>query len=114
LLFTVTFSSFRLVGVQTENDLAPILQKIALAAKLTPTAVRIGGGEGLSLDVTDSGVTARTAILSIGRRRIVVVRGVATADAWGRGASDQLDKLIASMSFTLPAHDDLDSFGQVI
>src|SRR5438552_449688 len=83
------------VGVQSMDDFAPILQRIALAPKLTPMAVRMGGAEGLSLDVTDSGVTARTAILSIGRRRIVIVRGVATADAWGTGASDQLDKLIA-------------------
>jgi sugar lactone lactonase YvrE len=116
LLFTVTVSNFRLMGVQRLEDFAPQLQSIVGTSTIAPVSVHIGNLDGLSIEVVDSkkGIAARTAILSIGNRRAAVIRGVATAGSWKAGAAQQLDKLISSLNFVPPYRDTLDTFGEVL
>jgi hypothetical protein len=84
LLFSVTISTFRRIGANRLEDFIPILQKIAQTPGKTPTAVRVGDADGLSIDMQDQkeNVATRTVILSIGNRRVAVIRGVATLEAW--------------------------------
>ncbi|MEP7288853.1 MAG: NHL repeat-containing protein [Chloroflexota bacterium] len=117
LLFTVTLSSFRLIGAARLEDFTPILRNIAQAPDLVPQTVHIGGVTGLAIEVADPAqqVAARTAILSLGKRQVAVLRGVATTHAWTTGAAAQLDKIVGSLSFDPPeSREDLDAFGQVI
>src|SRR5258706_2569205 len=117
LLFTITVSNFRLMSIQRLEDFAPRLQNIANASNVKPVPVQIDGVDGLSLELVDSkkGIASRTAILSIGNRRVAVIRGVATAASWSAGAAQQLDKLVGSLSFAPPPiRDSLDAFGEVL
>src|SRR5258708_39831801 len=115
LLFTITISSFRLLSVHSLEDFTPLLQSIAGANGAHPVPIKIGSAVGLALDSVDTkrDVASRTAIVSIGERRLAVVRGIATASGW-KDTSAQLDKLFGSLAFTLPTHNDLDSYGQVL
>src|SRR5258708_4144993 len=115
LLFTVNISSFRLLGIHSLDDFAPFLQSIAGTNSAQPTPIKIGSAQGLSLEWVDANrdVASRTAIVSMGERRLAVVRGIATASGW-KSAGEQLDKLLASLVFTLPLRNDLDSYGQVL
>src|SRR5262249_51906321 len=54
LLFTVTISSFRLIGAQNVEDFGPILQNIAQASGVTPDRFQVNGAEGLTLEVEDT------------------------------------------------------------
>jgi hypothetical protein len=118
LLFSITISTFRQIGAEQVDDFAAILKKIARAVDANPRPIRIGGAEGLVIDVVDAvqDVATRTAILSIGRRRVAVIRGVSTVSSWTVGGSEgRFSDLVASLSFFpppgLPA---ADSFGKVL
>src|SRR5260221_7972855 len=102
LLFTVNISSFRLLGIHSLDDFAPFLQSIAGTNSAQPTPIKIGSAQGLSLEWVDANrdVASRTAIVSIGERRLAVGRGIATVYGWGTPA-DQLDKLHDSLGFTM-------------
>src|SRR5258708_10720446 len=115
LLFTVNISSFRLLGIHSFDDFARFLQSISGTNSAQPIPIKIGSAQGLSLERVDTkrDVASRTAIVSIGERRLAVVRGIATASGW-KDTSAQLDKLFGSLAFTLPTHNDLDSYGQVL
>src|SRR5258708_31444305 len=110
LLFTVNISSFRLLGIHSLNDFARFLQSISGTNSAQPIPIKIGSAQGLSLERVDAkrDVASRTAIVSIGERRLAVARGIATASGWGSAAA-QLDKLLASLVFTFPLTNDPDS-----
>src|SRR5450432_1546850 len=115
LLFTVTLTSFRLLGLHRVEDFTPYLQSIVGTAGVQAAPIKIGSAQGISLEVIDTrrNVASRTAIVSIGERRLAIVRGIATASGW-TAAVPQLDQLLSSLVFTLPPHNDLDSYGQVL
>jgi hypothetical protein len=118
LLFSITTSTFRQIGAEQVDDFAAILKKIARAVDASPKPIRIGGADGLVVDLVDAvqDVATRTAILSIGKRRVAVIRGVATVSSWTVGGSEgRFDDLVDSLNFFpppgLPA---ADSFGKVL
>ncbi len=118
LLFSVTLSSFRVIGADRIEDFAAILKKIAQAPNATPEAIRIDGNDGLVVDTADviQDVATRTVILSIGKRRVAVIRGVATVAAWttGGGESRFKDLVDTLHFFPPPGRPGGDSFGQVL
>src|SRR5260221_6986571 len=81
LLFTVNISSFRLLGIHSLDDFAPFLQSIAGTNSAQTTPIKIGSAQGLSLERVNAkrDIASRTAIVSIGERRLSVGRGIATA-----------------------------------
>lgn len=118
LVFSVALSTFRQVGVEAINELGDRLKGIAATPDATPQTTHIGGADGLSIDVLDGNtdVAGSTAMLSIGQRRVAVVRGVATIKAWANGgAKAQYEALISTLSFFPPANaDSLDRLGRVM
>jgi len=106
LIFSLTFSTFRQVGADQVGDFSARLQKITGSTDSLPHAARIGGADGLSIDLTDTtaGIAGRSAMLSIGLRRVAVVRGVAVISVWAHDAQAQYDALISTLSFTPPAN----------
>ncbi len=118
LVFSVALSTFRQIGVEAINELGERLKTIAATPDASPKGTKIGGADGLSVDVLDgnSGVAGSTAMLSIGRRRVAVVRGVATIRAWASGgAKAQYDDLLSTLSFFPPTNaDQLDRLGQIM
>lgn len=105
LIFSLTFSTFRQVGAAQVGDFADRLKQVVGTPDATPQSTRIGGADGLSVDTLDgnSGVAGRTAMLSVGQRRIAVVRGVATIQSWVHGdAQTQYQALVDTLSFFPP------------
>jgi hypothetical protein len=118
LLFSITISSFRVIGVERVEDFSAILKKVAQAPDAAPKAIRIDGNDGLVVDTVDSkqDVATRTVILSIGKRRVAVIRGVATVSSWTTGGSEgRFDDLVETLRFFpatgIPGGD---TFGQVL
>lgn len=118
LLFSITISTFREVGAERLEDFTPILQKIAGAPDLDPDSVRIGSADGIQIDRLDpqQDVATRTVILSIGKRRVAVLRGVSTVSGWmSKGNKTRFDELTNSLNFLPPKGlVDGDSFGKVL
>ncbi len=109
LIFSIAFSTFRQSGAEQIADFADRLTKLAATPNATAQPVRIGGADGLSVDVLDgtSGVAGRSAMLSIGQRRVAVIRGIATIKAWASGdklAQTEYTALISTLSFFPPAN----------
>jgi hypothetical protein len=116
ILFTVTLSSFRQIGAATPDDFPTILQRIAASGE-TPESVRVGGVEGVALTLQDEAqnVATTTLLLSIGERRVALLRSVATLEGWNTGGESQFDALIDSVSFFTPENlRDVDRIGEVI
>ncbi len=118
LLFSITISTFRQIGAEQVDDFAAILKKIARAVDANPQPIRIGGAEGLVIDLVDAiqDVATRTAILSIGKRRVAVIRGVSTVSSWTVGGSEgRFNDLVATLNFfPPPGLAAADSFGRVL
>ncbi|MHB8753203.1 MAG: NHL repeat-containing protein, partial [Aggregatilineales bacterium] len=105
LIFSLTFSTFRQVGAEQVGDFSDRLKQVAGTPNATPQPTRVGGADGLSVDILDgnAGVAGRTAMLSVGQRRIAVLRGVATIQAWVHGdAQTQYQALADTLSFFPP------------
>jgi hypothetical protein len=118
LLFSLTISSFRVIGAERTEDFGAILQKIAQALDTAPLPTRVDGNDGLVIDTVDAkeNVATRTIILSIGKRRVAVIRGVATVPSWTTGGSEgRFDELIGTLRFfPPPGKPGADSFGKVL
>jgi hypothetical protein len=117
LLFTISVTSFRQLGASTPDDFPAILKQITASPDATPSAIRIGGADGQFVDTqnTAQDVAARTAILSIGRRRVAVVRGAATIDAWMNTGESQFNDLTSHLTFFIPPNrPDQDSVSRVL
>jgi hypothetical protein len=117
LLFSITISTFREIGAERLEDFAPILQKIAGTPDLDPDSVRIGGADGIQIDRLDiqQDVATRTAILSIGKRRVAVLRGVSTVSGWTKGNKTRFGELVDTLNFFPPKGlVDGESFGKVL
>ncbi|GEM_PF-1021546 len=117
LLFSITISTFREIGAESLEDFTPILQKIAGTPDLDPDSVRIGGADGLQIDRLDfrQDVATRTAILSIGKRRVAVLRGVSTVSGWMKGNKTRFGELVDTLNFFPPKGlVDGESFGRVL
>ncbi len=105
LIFSLTFSTFRQVGAAQVSDFGDRIKQVAGTPDATPQPAHIGGADGLSVNVLDgnAGVAGQTSILSIGQRRIAVVRGVATIQAWVHGtAQTQFQSIADTLSFFPP------------
>jgi hypothetical protein len=105
LLFSVTISSFRQVGTNRTDDFGERLRKAENQPNGAYRQAKIGGAEGVDMEFVDgtSGVGGRVAMLSIGQRRVAVVRGVSTVRGWVReGAAQQMDALLANLTFFPP------------
>ncbi len=116
LLFSVTISSFRQIGIERPDEFASVLGRVASSGSIVPTPIRIGGADGLLVGTSDQtqDLTTRTAILSLGRRRIALVRGVATLGGWGGGAEARFNDLLSSLSFFTPSGSDVDALGVML
>lgn len=117
LIFSVTITSMRQIGAQSLDDLGPLLQRISGEGAQPITNIRIGGADGLVTGALNSAqdVATRTVILSIGRRRVAILRGVATATGWVTGGKTQFDDVVNTMSFfPPPAGIDIDGVGAAL
>jgi hypothetical protein len=117
LLFSITISSFRQVGAQRLDDFTAVLKTIAQTSDLTPSPVRIGSMDGFVADTVDASqnIATRTAILSIGKRRVAVLRGIATVSAWTNGAETRFNDLVDTLNFFPPTvRAAPDALGQVL
>src|SRR5260221_4872206 len=117
VLFSLTISTFRQIGAETVDDFGAILKKIA-QTDTTPNAVRVSGADGQVVDVQDTkqDIATRTIILSIGKRRVAVIRGVATIASWTiAGSEARFNDLIATLSFfPPPGLEDTDNIGRML
>jgi len=117
LLFSISISSFRIIGAARAEDFPNVLAKIT-KTDATPTPVTINGAEGLLLDTVDTAqdVATRTVILSIGGRRVAVVRGLSTIAVWTTGGGEgRFNELKDSLNFFPPqGRAKADTFGRVM
>ncbi|HLY26075.1 MAG TPA: hypothetical protein VKQ72_07035, partial [Aggregatilineales bacterium] len=114
LLFSIAMSDFRAMGIASADDFASYLQRAAHVGNATPAAIHVGGADGLSVEIVDdsTGIASRTALLSPDKRRVAVVRGVASSTVWTASASKLFDQILASLTFVASVRrDDLPNFG---
>lgn len=105
LIFTVTMTSLGQLGAASTEDFPAILERIS-GSSAPPEPVRMGGANGLAVTVNSltHDMTARTAILSTGRRRAAVVRGLATQTGWSGGGASWFAALTSTLGFFPPAN----------
>jgi hypothetical protein len=106
VIFSLSFTTFHQLGVLQISDMSARLAAVAGAPNVAPHNVRIGGANGITIDLldTNAGVAGRSAMLSIGQRRVAVVRGVASIHGWADGGAEaQYNSLISTLSFFAPA-----------
>ncbi len=115
LIFSITMSSFRQIGADSVDSFGPILKTIAQAPDVKPAAVRIAGTDGLTLDLADTNqdIASRTLILSVGKRRVAVIRGISTIKAWKDSGESLFTDLVDSLSFFAPPGNE-DAIGRVL
>ncbi len=117
LLFSISISSFRVIGAARVEDFPAVLAKIT-KMDAAPSPITINGAEGLLLDSVDTAqdVATRTVILSIGGRRVAVIRGLSTIAVWTTGGGEgRFNELKDSLNF-FPSlgRANADSFGRVM
>jgi hypothetical protein len=105
LIFSVTVSSLRQLGLAGAGDLPGVLTGLAGESAVSEP-VRFGGASGLAATVNalDQDMTVRTAVLSTGHRRLAIVRGLATQAGWSSGARDWFAVLASTLGFFPPAN----------
>jgi len=130
LVISLAFTSLRELNVASVDDFKPHLLKLfgittdaqAAQAQQTGRAVShqttIGGVMGQALDIFDpnGGVGGESAMLSIGGRRVLIARGLATADVWhNQGGQNLFTAILSTMAFFPPVNTiTADQIGQVI
>lgn len=104
LIFSVTMSSFRQLGLAGAGDLPSVLAGLAGDGAVSEP-VRFGGAAGVAATVNalDQDMTVRTAVLSTGHRRVAIVRGLATQAGWSSGGRDWFGALASTLGFFPPA-----------
>jgi hypothetical protein len=114
LIFSITITSMRQIGARSLDDFGGLLGRISGEATRPITNIRVGGADGLVTAMTSSAqdVATQTAILSIGKRRVAIIRGVATATGWVTGGKMQFEAILNTMSFFPPPNGiDIDGVG---
>ncbi len=117
VIFSLSLTSFRLLNIQNPDDFAGVLARLAGPGRAAPTPVNIGGAAGLRLTLPDelNNIVSDTAILSVGGRRVAILRGVATLSAWRNGGERQFAQMTETVRFfPPPAEADLDRVGTVL
>ena len=121
LIFSITITSFRQISASTPDDFAAILKQITASPDAKPSPIRISGADGLFVDTQDptQSVATRTVLLSIGRRRVAVIRGISTVQGWlssnGTSGEQRFNDLTNALTFFQPPDStDLDSVGRVL
>lgn len=96
-VFTVTMTSFRQLGIENVAQLDEVMAKVGGAVN----PIKVGGVDGLTSELrdTDNDVTIKTAIMSVGERRVALVRGLATQTGWLGGGRDQVDQILGTLNF---------------
>ncbi|MCE7948631.1 MAG: hypothetical protein DYG88_14495 [Chloroflexi bacterium CFX4] len=114
VLFSLTLSTLRQMGARNTDDFPALLLKYTLNAEGTPQPTRIGGATGIQLIQLDEkqDLAIQTAILSIGKRRVAILRAVSTLAVWRADGEAQLGRLLESLSFFPPPEGtDVDTIG---
>lgn len=113
-LFSLSLTTMRQLGAATSDDFYTVLGRLGVGGAVTP--IEVGDIRGLYVDTEDEAqnVGARTLLLSIGRRRAAIVRGVSTLEAWHQGARERFLEVVATLNFFTPLGEDMDQIGQVL
>lgn len=115
LIFSITMTSFRQVGAKTPDDFPAVLQKVA-ASEAQAASVRVGNAPGSALELVDlnANIASSTMAVATGGRRVALIRGVASAQAW-ESVKSQFNDMIGSITFFSPESvGDLDSLGMFL
>lgn len=114
VLFSLTLSTLRQMGARNTDDFPALLLKYTLNAEGTPQPTRLGGATGIQLIQLDErqDLAIQTAILSVGKRRVAILRAVSTLAVWRADGEAQLGRLLESLSFFPPLEGtDVDTIG---
>lgn len=105
LLLSLTFSTFRVMGIPNTDAFPTLLLKYATGGRRALSPVRIGGAAGMALTERDStyDLAVYTALLSLGGRRVALLRAVSTVAVWEAEGAATLERFLASLSFFPPS-----------
>lgn len=105
LIFSVSVSTFRQAGVERVDEFGERLRKVENQPDAGYRQIKIGGVDAVQIDIIDSrqDVGGRSAYVSVGQRRVAVIRGVTTIKAWRGGTAPGLyDAIVGSVTFFPP------------
>ncbi|MFQ3534501.1 MAG: pre-peptidase C-terminal domain-containing protein [Aggregatilineales bacterium] len=105
VLLSLTFSTFRLMGIANTDVFPTLLLKYATGGRRALSPVRIGGAAGIALRERDSAhdLAIYTALLSLGGRRVALLRAISTLAVWEVDGEATLEHFLASLSFFPPS-----------
>jgi Bacterial pre-peptidase C-terminal domain len=114
LIFSLTLTSMRQVQANTPDDFPAVLARVSGGAGGVILKTQVEQAVGQEVELVDSAqdVASRTLVLSVGKRRVAIVRGVTTATAWLTGAKDTMAAIVQSLRFSEPeSSTDIDQVG---
>jgi DNA-binding beta-propeller fold protein YncE len=105
VLFSLTFSTLRLMNIPNTDAFPSLLLKYATGGQRALSPARLGGAAGMQLIERDAthDLAIYTALLSVGRRRVAILRAVSTLSVWQRDGEAILQRLLNSLSFFPPS-----------
>jgi DNA-binding beta-propeller fold protein YncE len=105
VLFSLTFSTLRLMNIPNTDAFPSLLLKYATGGRRALSPARLGGAAGMQLIERDTAhdLAIYTALLSVGRRRVAILRAVSTLAVWQRDGEATLQRLLDSLSFFPPS-----------
>jgi len=115
VMFSFAFTTLRQLSINSIEDFAALLKKMSGNKDTVVEKIEIGTAAGMQY--TEASPTQdladRTAILALGNRRVVIIRGVASSGAWRSGGRERTDALFSSLAFFNPTGTDQDSVGRM-
>jgi hypothetical protein len=116
LVLTLSLSTFRQIALDRTDDFGEHLRRVEKQPNAAYRQVQLGGANGVLIELQDgkTGVAGRTVMLSVGQRRVIILRGVATIRGWSRGGRDYFDAITSTLSFFPSGGIATDRIGRII
>lgn len=107
IVFSIVFGTFGRLNIANPSQLpAQVVRLVPSGITATePVKVTYGNVSGYETEfvVPDGGYTSRVALLTLPGGRLAIVRGLAAQSSWENGGSDQFERIVATLQFSLPA-----------
>jgi len=111
LIFTLTMTTMRQIGAGTPADFYAVLGRMGAAGTAGETEINQARGVLADTQNSTTGIAGRVLILSVGQRRVALVRGFSTPLNWTEGTASAFDAITATLTFFTPDGKDLDRIG---
>lgn len=99
VIFMLSLTSFRTLGIDSAGQLSDVL--VAYAPGVAPSPVNVGEHSGYGTEWLDTAnnIAGLTLMLSVGERRVAILRSLSTLGAWKDGGKVQAEQIVSTLTF---------------